>query len=50
MTEGSRDEAFYWVAKRKEKSMKKTVQQIKNKELSQSSLEDINDKSNINRP
>lgn len=40
MTENSRDEAFYWSAKRKEKSMKKTVQEIKNRELNQLSLKD----------
>ena len=50
MTKGSRDEAFYWTSKRKEKNMKKVVQNMKNKELTQLSLRNLNDKYNINRP
>lgn len=50
MTENSRDEAFYWSAKRKEKNMKKTVEQIRNEELNQLSLSNKYDKSNTSRP
>ena len=50
MTKGSRDEAFYWTSKRKEKSMKSTIKKIKSRELNQLSLENLNDKHNINRP
>ena len=49
MTKGSRDEAFYWTAKRKEKSMRKTVQNIKENNWNQSLLKEKSDESDINR-
>ena len=39
ITKGSRDEAFYWTAKRKEKSMKKTVKLIQDTNILQTKLE-----------